>query len=491
MTLLSLASFRLGFTSLLLACSLIAGFLSSSTTNASAPPAPKKCTQADEFKDIPGQGPSCKHSNGNWKIKLKDGKIVESHGPDAAPEAYLTTAEATSALAASSHVCVSRSTYHGLMIYAYPSDKVNRYSSMVATLRSYFQGTQDMLNAEAMEFGVSASYKMACDTDGQITVLSVRLPTTTAGDSFSSILNDLQAQGYNSTLAKYWIWYDDRMVSACGQGTVESDDRATVNNLNNSGPSYAISYGYDCFMHENGHNLGAVQNSAPTTSGAYHCNDGLDVMCYADGGPYSYYNPNVCSVKHYDCNHNDYFHPNPPSNNYLYNHWNVAACYNRYIQRSGCGATPTATPIPSTEKVVNGGFESGSSPWVINAPYTIISTSSPHSGSYGVYMGGSNNTNITFYQTITVPSNGTLRYWWQHTSQNTSSGDFLRAQLYDTSGTLISTLITNTSSSPQYTWKQESISLASYAGRQVRLHFQFVTDASVLSWFYVDDISVK
>ena len=40
------------------------------------------------------------------------------------------------------------------------------------------------------------------------------------------------------------------------------------------------------WQHEIGHNLGAVQDSAPHSSLAGHCYESLDVMCYADGGQY-------------------------------------------------------------------------------------------------------------------------------------------------------------------------------------------------------------
>ena len=38
-------------------------------------------------------------------------------------------------------------------------------------------------------------------------------------------------------------------------------------------------------LHEVSHTLGAVQMSSPNSSGAGHCNDQYDVMCYDDGGP--------------------------------------------------------------------------------------------------------------------------------------------------------------------------------------------------------------
>jgi len=92
--------------------------------------------------------------------------------------------------------------------------------------------------------------------------------------------------------------------------------------------------GANVLAHENGHNLGAVVTTAPNTSGDAHCNDGLDVMCYADGGPFSQYDPTVCARLHFDCGHDDYFHPDPSPGSYLGRFWNLASPFNRFVQ--GC-----------------------------------------------------------------------------------------------------------------------------------------------------------
>lgn len=355
MNMRSLIKWRLSLAGLVITVGILLSLVGGVSINAATPQdqsaAPEKCTKAEEFKDIPGQGPSCKLPDGYWKVRLKNGSSIITHGPDTTAEAVM--AEEPSGLqAASSHVCVSTTTAHGLIIYAYPSNVANNYNGMVATIRTYFQQAQDKLNAEAMQFGVSASYKMACDADGRVTVRSVRLPTASNYSSFSTIVSDLQAQGYNSSSAKYWIWWDSRL-GPCGQGDIKNDDRASAGNANNVGPSYGINYGCNAMMHENGHNLGAVQHTAPNASGGHHCIDEYDVMCYSDSPNYPTMVYRCTDREHFDCNNNDYFHPNPSSNNYLYNHWNLAACYNNYIQRSGCGGT-NPTPTPSTGFDPNG-----------------------------------------------------------------------------------------------------------------------------------------
>jgi hypothetical protein len=98
------------------------------------------------------------------------------------------------------------------------------------------------------------------------------------------------------------------------------------------GPQTAPSNGYAWpgpMLHEMTHNMGGVQDSAPHTSGAGHCDDRYDVMCYPDGGA-SYQETRPCAAltgqaipDTYDCGGDDYFNAEPPSGSYLATHRNV------------------------------------------------------------------------------------------------------------------------------------------------------------------------
>ena len=236
--------------------------------------------------------------------------------------------------------CAPANTYRARVLYTRPTDRADQYAARLGTIRSYIQGMQDALNNELMLFGVSSSYRVACDADGQVTVQNVALSLTSAQNNISAITNDLKAKGFNSTFDKYIIIYEQ---PSCGGGVAwaEMNDALDVNNSANRGPSYGITWGFCGFatvMHENGHNMGAVMNSAPNTTGAGHCIDDRDVMCYNDGGPRGGQLHIVCNdFEHFDCNHDDYFSPNPPAGSYLATHWNIGNCMNRFIQRSGCG----------------------------------------------------------------------------------------------------------------------------------------------------------
>ena len=113
-------------------------------------------------------------------------------------------------------------------------------------------------------------------------------------------------------------------------------------------------------LHEVFHTLGAVQNSAPNATGGLHCNDGFDLMCYADSPDPKSVQRNACEPLTYpfsgalDCNGDDYFNPSPAPGSYLATHWNtysspfLAPCTER---PDSCNASGSASGGP--------GFDTG------------------------------------------------------------------------------------------------------------------------------------
>jgi hypothetical protein len=77
--------------------------------------------------------------------------------------------------------------------------------------------------------------------------------------------------------------------------------------------------------HELAHSLGAVQNSAPNSNGAFHCLDGYDIICHNDDEPgFDTVCEDLDDRFFLDCGKNDYFNTDPSTSNYLYTHWNIA-----------------------------------------------------------------------------------------------------------------------------------------------------------------------
>lgn len=315
----------------LLAASVL-GLLVQPAAGSPAAPLARAGAPCAEPVDVALLGPSCP-VDGGWLVVLGDGSTMFTHGPDAPTHLIGVSPLATPV----APPCVSdpSSDYHGEVVYALPTDRTDRYASMRDEIRTMVGEANGLLRAEAGEFGRTLDYRMRCDSDGAVTVWNVPLSTAAADTRFASVVNDLAAAGYGSPRVKYWVWVD--VPPSGGFGNLWGDDRAVPFNRNNSGPSYGVTFGSSAsvMMHENGHNLGAVQLSAPHTSGAWHCNDGLDIMCYPDGGPSSHlYSSGVCSVVRFDCNHDDYLHPDPPAGNYLATRWNLGSPLNRFVE--GC-----------------------------------------------------------------------------------------------------------------------------------------------------------
>jgi subtilisin family serine protease len=156
--------------------------------------------------------------------------------------------------------------------------------------------------------------------------------------------------------------------------------------------------------------------------------------------------------------------------------------------------TTSPTPPSTSETIANGGFESGVSPWVqaSSGGYQLVDTARPHAGTYGSYLGDYNNASDSIYQTITIPSNGTLTYWWYMSTQETThSYDYLRIRLYNTSGALVATLRTWSDGSGAGAWRQDSLGLGAYAGQTLRVTFAAINDSTLPTAFFADDVSVK
>jgi hypothetical protein len=327
----------------------------------SAPTSLPKPSPCSPVQEIPGLGTACPLDHG-FLIPLSDGSTVYTHGPDPMPDALFaapgspqTIDDVLERLGApkdrSLAQCVPHAADHGLLVYAHAANTLDRWEAVTPLIHAHFQAASAVLALQShvsnfyVGFGlrwvadqsITYRYRMECagQLDGGVPwVQLITLPTPAAATTFSTIVNDMKAMGYNDAHTKYWVWYDGFVNCGCsGTGTIWNDNSPSPStNQNNRGPSYGVTFAgnsiliptltaYTTMMHENGHNLGAVQLAAPHTSGAWHCNDGLDIMCYADGGPASNYNDAVCAGwEHYDCNSDDYFVPFPVS---LETGWNI------------------------------------------------------------------------------------------------------------------------------------------------------------------------
>ncbi|MET9322839.1 RICIN domain-containing protein [Streptomyces sp. NPDC003038] len=244
----------------------------------------------------------------------------------------------------------------------------DRYSEYVASFRKWAADADLIYATSAQETGGIRHIRYVTAADCTPTVLNIELPASALAE-FSATNAALAGKGLDRRDRKYMIFADTQVY--CGIGTFNGDERPGQANLSNFGPSYGRTdsgcWGGHTAAHELGHNLGAVNNSAPNTSRGAHCTDEFDVMCYSDT-PYYPTMRNVCtnraSENILDCNHDDYFHTSPRAGSYLATHWNIAD--NQFLMRTKGGGTdpgptptptpkPTAKPTPTPTKKPTGG----------------------------------------------------------------------------------------------------------------------------------------
>lgn len=299
------------------------------------PASEEECTDY-EYRE--GIGNSCILPDGFLKIFSPDGTFMgTSHGGDAL--GHPGNQQIIGAPKRPECVSGAFGTYYTQLVYARASDDADQYASRVANIRDLTERANGLINDAAVYTGGYADLRIKC-VGGETEVLNVVLPTGLCCDDFSSIAGDLYGLGYNDPNVHYQIFYDETGVHPTfgGQATGWGDDSLSPSNCNNGGcgPAYSILYGqtgaYQTWLHELGHNLGAVQNSAPHGTGAFHCYDGYDTMCYNDGGPNGHlYSGTYCAQQVWDCNKDDYFHRSPTAGSYLATHWNIGNAINRYL----------------------------------------------------------------------------------------------------------------------------------------------------------------
>ncbi|WP_278251536.1 RICIN domain-containing protein [Streptomyces griseocarneus] len=225
----------------------------------------------------------------------------------------------------------------------------DRFGQYAASFKQWAAETDVIYNASAKETGGERHVRYVTEADCSPSVLNVEIPDGSLAE-FGATNNALAAKGFNRRDRKYMIFADAQVY--CGIGTFNGDERPGADNLSNFGPSYGRTdngcWGGSTPAHELGHNLGAVNNSAPHTSKAAHCVDEWDIMCYSDA-PYYPAMQTICpdrsNDERLDCGHDDYFHTNPRPGSYLATHWNIAN--NRFLIAGGGSTDPNPNPSPT------------------------------------------------------------------------------------------------------------------------------------------------
>ncbi|GAA4629647.1 hypothetical protein GCM10023196_051820 [Actinoallomurus vinaceus] len=157
--------------------------------------------------------------------------------------------------------------------------------------------------------------------------------------------------------------------------------------------------------------------------------------------------------------------------------------------RPGGGTGPCVSP---GNKIVNGGFENGASPWT-STPNVILANGggeTAHSGTHFAWLDGYGTTHTdTLAQTVTIPAGcrAVLNLWLHIDTAETD------AVAYDTLtvkvGTRTVATYTNLNAAPGY--RAVALDLSSFAGQTVSLSFTGTEDASLRTSFVVDDVALN
>ena len=151
-----------------------------------------------------------------------------------------------------------------------------------------------------------------------------------------------------------------------------------------------------------------------------------------------------------------------------------------------------------TNLIVNPGFESGTTPWVLSGQVVRSTGAFPHSGVGYMILGAVNSTTGTLYQTVTIPAGGANLSFWLNVTTSEAAGasvfDRCFIEVRSTSGTLLATLATfsnqNSGTAGVYVLRGP-YNLGAFAGQTVRIQFRATEDITLPTSFRVDDVSVQ
>jgi len=291
-------------------------------------------------------------------------------------------------------------------IYARASNVSDRFSSVVGLIRQYAGDADYQIDVSAGQSDQGRRVRFVTD-NCVLSVASVTL-SSSGDDTFENTRSELFSKGFNRTDRKYLVWVD-ASVGICGLGELFGDDSPSLDNANNSiGPMYARvdspCWGY-AEAHELLHTMGAVQGSAPHSTGAGHCVDENDTMCYTDTSGASMKNscPSFPSWQ-VDCDLDDYFNASPSATSYLATHWNIAN--SSYLE-----GAPALPPPPSISVSGPPSFYAGNTVSVrasVSVPagrtYTVRWTSSRSDCKFFTSSGNTN----TYYCPVTAAGSGQI-----------------------------------------------------------------------------------
>jgi len=156
------------------------------------------------------------------------------------------------------------------------------------------------------------------------------------------------------------------------------------------------------------------------------------------------------------------------------------------------------TVVTPVQRIVNGGFESGSSSWTATSGVITNATgATAHGGSWKAWLNGYGSVHTdTVYQTVTIPAAATqasLSFWLDVVTDETSTTqawDTLSVQLRNSSDAVVATLATYSNLQGPGGYSQKTFDLSAYKGQTLRIYFKGVEGTQTATSFLIDDVSL-
>jgi Zn-dependent metalloprotease len=160
---------------------------------------------------------------------------------------------------------------------------------------------------------------------------------------------------------------------------------------------------------------------------------------------------------------------------------------------ASCGAV---IPPTGSERLVNGGFESGTASWTGTSGVIVNGGAKPaHGGTWKAVLGNKGTTSTAnLGQSVAIPagaSSAQLSLWIRiDTNETTTSTVYDKVQVQIVDGSTTTTLATYSNLNKNTTYTQKTFNVGAYAGKTVTVKFLENEDSSLQTSFVVDDVSL-
>jgi hypothetical protein len=150
----------------------------------------------------------------------------------------------------------------------------------------------------------------------------------------------------------------------------------------------------------------------------------------------------------------------------------------------------------------NGDFEQGHTGWYTHTTgsgwkqHDLIGSDaagfSPYKGHYAARLGGYEGVWDAITQTVVIPAQGQLTYWWKgRTYETLPHHDTFDVALLNQDGTLVAGLAHHDDQDVQDTWTQDAVDVSAYAGKSLIVRFSSYNDHYYFTVFHLDEICLS